>query len=360
MRKKRLSLWFSIMVVLVLALAACSNDGGSESDGNNNEGTNSANAGSMIDKIKDRGELIAGVNDTLPGFGYVDSDGKNAGFDVDFARAVAAGILGDANAIQFRPVSAQERFTAVQTGEVDVLIRNTTWTTIRDSEIGLAFAPVTFYDGQGVMVRKDSGVNSLEDLEGLTIGVQSGTTTELNLADQMRAHGINYTAQVFDDADAVVAAYEAGSIDAWTTDKSGLVAMQSTLSDPSAHKILTESLSKEPLAPSVKEGDQKFADAVSWIVYATIQAEEFGITSENVDEFLNSDNPDILRLLGKEGNLGSKLGLSDDFAYQVIKQVGNYGEIYDRNLGPDTVFNLERGLNALYTDGGLIYAMPFR
>ncbi|HWJ79421.1 MAG TPA: amino acid ABC transporter substrate-binding protein [Niallia sp.] len=356
--KKSLSLIFSLLLVLVLALAGCSSD--EASTDSKSSGDSSSSSKSLLETIIKRGTLKAGVNDGLPGFGYIGSDGKNTGFDVDFSRAIAAGVLGDATKIEFRPLSATDRFTAVQSGEVDVLVRNTTWTTNRDAEVGLSFAPVTFYDGQGIMVPKDSGIKSLKDLEGKTIGVETGTTTELNLADQMKAAGVSYTPATFDNADAVVAAYESGSIDAWTTDKSGLVSRQSTLKEPEAHIILDDTLSKEPLAPAVKDGDEKWADAVSWIVYATIQAEEFGITSENVDEFLKSDNPEIQRLLGVEGNLGEQLGLSNDFAYQVIKQVGNYGEIYERNLGPDTVFKLERAQNALYKDGGLLYSIPFR
>jgi len=355
--KKSLSLFFSMLLVLVLALAGCSSN--SEESNTNNADDNSTS--SMLDTVIKRGTLKAGVNDALPGFGYIDSDGKNTGFDVDFARAIAAGVLGDATKIEFRPLSATDRFTALQSKEVDVLIRNSTWTTNRDAEVGLSFAPVTFYDGQGIMVPKDSGITSLEDLEGKTIGVETGTTTELNLADQMKAAGVSYTPQTFDNADAVIAAYESGSIDAWTTDKSGLVSRQSMLQDPDAHVILDATLSKEPLAPAVLDNDEKWKDAVSWIVYATIQAEEFGITSENVDEFLESENPEIQRLLGVGGNnLGEQLGLPNDFAYQVIKQVGNYGEIYNKNLGPDTVFKLERGQNALYSDGGLQYSIPFR
>lgn len=346
-----------MLLVLILALAGCS---GNSEESNTNADENSKTS-SLLDTVIKRGTLKAGVNDALPGFGYIDSDGKNTGFDVDFARAIAAGVLGDASKIEFRPLSATDRFTALQSKEVDVLIRNSTWTTNRDAEVGLSFAPVTFYDGQGIMVPKDSGWTSLEDLEGKTIGVETGTTTELNLADQMKAAGVSYTPQTFDNADAVIAAYESGSIDAWTTDKSGLVSRQSMLQDPDAHIILDATLSKEPLAPAVLDNDEKWKDAVSWIVYATIQAEEFGITSENVDEFLESENPEIQRLLGVGGNnLGEQLGLSNDFAYQVIKQVGNYGEIYNRNLGPDTVFKLERGQNALYSDGGLLYSIPFR
>lgn len=364
--KKRSSLWvFCLLLVFVLALVGCTKDeeaGTEKKDDTTTDttATDTASATSVMETVLSRGKLVAGINDALPGFGYVGTDGKNAGFDIDFAKAIAAGVLGDAEAVEYRPLSAQERFTAVQTGEVDVLVRNTTWTTNRDSEVGLNFAPVTFYDGQGIMVPADSGINSLEDLEGTRIGVETGTTTELNLADQMRARGINFEAVVFDSADAVVAAYEAGSIDAWTTDKSGLVSRQSIMADPAAHKILSETISKEPLAPAVKGGDDKWFDAVTWIVFATIQAEEFGITSENVDDFLDDENPDIKRLLGTEGNLGEQLGLPADFGYQVIKQVGNYGEIYDRHLGPDTVFKLDRGLNDLYTNGGLLYAAPFR
>lgn len=357
--KKSLSLMFSLLLVLVLALAGCSSDETS-TDGETEGNSSAASGNSLLESIIDRGTLKAGINDALPGFGYIASDGKNSGFDVDFAKAIAAGVLGDATKVEYRPLSATDRFTAVQSGEVDVLIRNTTWTTNRDAEVGLSFAPVTFYDGQGIMAPKDSGITTLEDLEGMTIGVETGTTTELNLADQMAAAGVTYTPATFDNADAVIAAYESGSIDAWTTDKSGLVSRQSTLQDPNAHIILDATLSKEPLAPAVKDGDEKWSDAVTWIVYATIQAEEFGITSTNVDEFLTSENPEIQRLLGVEGNLGEQLGLSNDFAYQVIKQVGNYGEIYDRNLGPDTAFKLERTQNALYSDGGLLYSIPFR
>lgn len=366
---KKLSFSFlSVFLVFVLLLAGCSNeeagttnDGGEKKPATSEGGKGSAvQSGSVLEKVTSRGKLIAGVNDTLPGFGYVGTDGKNTGFDVDFARVLAAGALGDADAVEYRPLSAQERFTAVQSGEVDVLVRNTTWTTNRDSEVGLNFGPITFYDGQGIMVPVDSGIDSLKDLEGARIGVETGTTTELNLADQMRSLGINYEAVVFDNADATVAAYESGSIDAWTTDKSGLVSRQSIMADPAAHKILTENLSKEPLGPAVKGGDDKWFDAMTWMVYATIQAEEFGINSANVDEFLSNENPEIMRLLGQEGNLGEQLGLPNDFAYQIIKQVGNYGEIFERHLGQETIFKLDRGLNGLYTEGGILYSPPFR
>ncbi|OJF94043.1 amino acid ABC transporter substrate-binding protein [Alkalibacterium sp. 20] len=349
---------FFLGAAVFLSLSACAS---AETDGTG-AGTDNTTSGSgaTLAAIIDRGELNAGVNDSLPGFGYVDSDGNYVGFDIDLGHAVAAATLGDSEAISFRSLSAQERFIAVQTGEVDVLLRNTTWTTSRDSDVGMDFGPVTFYDGQGMMVRTESGISTLADLGGRTIGVETGTTTELNLADQMDALGIDYNTQTFDDRNALIAAYEAGSVDAWTTDRSGLVSSFAVLADPEEHMILEETLSKEPLAPAVLHGDNQWNDIVTWVVYALIQAEEFGITQDNIDDFMDSDDPDIQRLLGVEGGLGSMLGLEDDFAYQAISQVGNYGEIYDRHLGPDTQFNLPRGMNALYQNGGLHYSMPFR
>lgn len=343
---------------VVLSLSACASADGEGTDtGNDNV---NAGSGDTLAEVIDRGELNAGVNDSLPGFGYVDSDGNYVGFDIDLGRAIAAATLGDSEAISFRPLSAQERFIAVQTGEVDVLLRNTTRTTSRDSDVGMDFGPVTFYDGQGMMVRTESGITTLDDLEGRTIGVETGTTTELNLADQMDALGIEYSTQTFDDRNALIAAYESGSVDAWTTDRSGLVSSFAVLGDPQEHVILEETLSKEPLAPAVLHGDNQWNDVVTWVIYSLIQAEEFGITQDTIDDFKDSDNPDIQRLLGIEGGLGSMLGLEDDFAYQAISQVGNYGEIYDRHLGPETQFKLPRGMNALYQNGGLHYSMPFR
>ncbi|MDQ7028273.1 MAG: transporter substrate-binding domain-containing protein [Ardenticatenia bacterium] len=316
--------------------------------------------GSLLEVVKQRGKLICGANANLPGFGYLDQEGNYAGFDIDFCRALAAAIFDDPDAVEFRPLTAKERFTAVQTGEVDVLIRNTTWTLTRDASVGMDFGVVTFYDGQGIMVRKEDNITTLEDLQGAAICVTTGTTTELNLADQMRARGIEYTPVVFETADNTFGAYEEGRCDAVTTDKSGLVSRKSLLQDPEAHVILDATLSKEPLGPAVLQGDPIWHDVVMWTVFATIQAEEFGITSENVDDFLNSEDPGIRRFLGLEGELGENLGLTNDFAYRVIKNVGNYGEIYDRNLGPGTPFELPRGLNDLWTRGGLLYSPPFR
>ncbi|MBX3015056.1 MAG: amino acid ABC transporter substrate-binding protein [Caldilineaceae bacterium] len=316
---------------------------------------------STLQIVQDRGRVICVGNSVLPGFGFLDEQGNFSGFDVDFCKAVAAAIFGDATAIEVRPTTAQERFTVLSSGEADVLFRNTTRTMSRDTDLGANFGPVTFYDGQGIMVRKDSNVATLEDLEGASICVQTGTTTELNLADQMAAAGVTYEPVVFETADEVTTAYEEGRCDAWTTDKSGLVSRQSVLAEPDAHMIMDVTLSKEPLAPMVRHGDDQWLDLITWTVYATMLAEEQGITSANVDEIRsNSENPDIRRLLGIEGDFGPKIGLSNDWAYNVIKLVGNYGEIYDRNLGPDTVFDLPRGLNALYTEGGILYAPPIR
>ncbi len=346
--KKNLLTLLSFLLVFSVVLAGCSEEQKAEE------------TKSQLDAIMKRGKLVGGVNADIPGFGYLDSDGSYKGMDIDITKAIAAAVFGDPNAVEYRPLSSEERFVAVQTGEVDVLSRNTTYTTSRDASVGLAFAPVTFYDGQGMMVRKDSGSESLKDLDGARISVESGTTTELNLADQMRKLGVSYEPVVFDSQDAAVAAYEEGSVDAYTTDRSGLVSRRSTLSNPDDHIILKEVLSKEPLAPSVKDGDTKWADIVTWTVYALIQSEEYGITQENVDTYLDSDVPEIRRFLGVEGDLGEQLGLKNDFVVQIIKAVGNYGEVYNRHLGPDTVFDLERGPNNLWTDGGLMYSPPFR
>lgn len=320
-----------------------------------------AQTGSRLQIVQDRGNVICGVNDQLPGFGFLESDGSYAGFDVDFCKAVAAAVLGDAEAVEYRSASAQERFSLVATGEIDVLFRNSTWTLTRDSaEVGMEFMPVNFYDGQGMMVRVDSGITSLEDMEGAAICVQSGTTTELNLTDNFRALGIEFNPVVFEDNDATAGAYDEGRCDGFTTDKSGLVSSRTKLQNPEEHVILDVTMSKEPLAGAVAQGDPQWADAVRWTIYGLISAEELGVSSENLDEMLTSEDPNIRRLLGVEGDLGAKIGLSNDFMVNVIRAVGNYGEIYNRNLGPDTPFELPRGQNALYTDGGLQYAIPLR
>lgn len=317
--------------------------------------------GVTLETVQARGNLICGVNSQVPGFGYVDANGNYSGFDVDYCRALAAAIFGDPSKVEFRPVTAAERFTALQSGEIDILSRNTTWSLVRDTELGGNFVHTTFYDGQGMMVPADSGITTLQDLEGGTICVQTGTTTELNLADVMASLGISYTPAVFEDADSTFAAYSEGRCDAVTTDKSGLVARRTVLADPSAHVILDVTMSKEPLGPMVRHGDDQWFDIAQWTVFAMFAGEEFGITSANVDSVKASATaPEVKRLLGVEGDLGLKLGLTNDWAYNIIKLVGNYEEVYNRNLGPDTPTYIPRGLNNLYTNGGLLYAPPFR
>lgn len=315
---------------------------------------------SRLDTVLARGNLICGVNGGLAGFSNLEADGTFSGFDADFCRVVATALFNDPEAVEFVPLSAQERFTAVQAGTVDVLFRNSTWTTSRDSSVFMDFGPTIFYDGQGIMVRSDIDVAALEDLADATICVQSGTTTELNLTDQFRTRGIEFTPLVFEDIDATYTAYDEGQCDAVTSDRSQLIARRTTLAEPDAHIILDAVLSKEPLGPAVAQNDSRWKDVVDWSVFATMQAEELGLTSENVAEGLNSENPDVRRLLGVEGDLGVGLGLENDFALNIISNVGNYGEIYNRNLGPDTPFDLARGPNALWTEGGLLYSPPFR
>ncbi len=321
----------------------------------------SVQVGPITQAVLDRGELVCGVHTGLAGFGFVNDAGEWDGFDVDFCRAVAAANLGDATAVSFRPLSADERPAAIQSGEIDMMSRNTTWTLSRDAVWGATFAPTTFYDGQGFAVNANSGIADLAGLDGTAICVQTGTTTELNLADVMNANGLAYEPLVFSEADATWAGFTEGRCDAFTTDLSGVAAYRAASADPSAYSILPDAISKEPLGPLSPQSDPQFADIIRWTVYGTIQAEEFGITSENVDEFLTDERPEIQRFLGQgENAIGSLYGIPNDFMVAVIRQVGNYGEIFDRNIGPDTIFGLERGVNALWTDGGLMYSPPFR
>lgn len=322
--------------------------------------TGAEEGGSLLQTVLERGNLICGVNGGLAGFSNLEADGTYSGFDADFCRVVAAALFNDPDAVEFVPLSAQERFTAVQAGTVDVLFRNTTWTLSRDTTVFMDFGPTIFYDGQGIMVLAELEAETLTDLEGATICVQSGTTTELNLTDQFRALEIEFSPLVFEDIDASYTAYDEGSCDAVTSDRSQLIARRTTLTSPEDHVILDVVMSKEPLGPAVAQNDSQWNDVIDWSVFATIQAEEFGITSENVEEFLESDNPGIQRFLGVDSDLGEGLGLENDFVVNIISNVGNYGEIYERNLGPDTPFNLERGPNALWTEGGLMYSPPFR
>ncbi len=366
-----------MLFALSMVLAACSSgqqvevtrlvevtrivEGDAPADDSTDEAQPPVVTGNTLDAVRSRGILNCGGNQSVPGFGYINPDTNDfEGFDIDFCRVIAAAALGDANAVEIRPTTANERFPVLQSGEVDVLIRNTTWTISRDTSLGFDFAPTTFYDGQGMMVRAGEGIESLEDLEGGTICVQSGTTTERNLADVFRALDVDFEPVVFDNADATREAYDAGQCDGFTTDKSGLVSQQILLSEPEAHIILEETMSKEPLGPLVRHGDDNWFDIVKWSVFCTIEAEELGISSANVDDFLGSDDPVVQNLMGEVGDLGVAMGLEPDFCYQIISQVGNYGEIYDRNLGPDTPFDLPRGLNNLWTNGGIMYSMPFR
>jgi general L-amino acid transport system substrate-binding protein len=319
-------------------------------------------AQTTLETVRSRGSLVCGVHNAgLAGFTNINADGSYSGFDVDFCRAVAAAVLGDAQAVTFRGLSAQERFTALQTGEIDVLIRNTTWTSNRDTALGFNFAPTTFFDGQGFMARKNASIAELDDLDGTTICVQSGTTTELNLADVMAANDIEYTPLVFNEQAQIIAAYEEGACDAWTTDKSGLVSELTKLATPADHIILEATISKEPLGPAVRHGDDQWLDIVSWVVYVAFAAEEYGITSANVDqEFIENEDPNVERLLGVDPEKVLEFGLEANAFLNSIKQVGNYAEIYERNLGEATPTFIPRGLNESYINGGLHYAPPIR
>lgn len=356
--RKWSSLLLSVML-LAAPLAACSRFYG-ESTTATEGNTAARTSASVLDKVKNRGKLNCGVSGELPGFSYVNQQGEYSGLDVDVCRALAAAIFDDPNAVEFRNLNAKERFTALQAGEVDILSRNTTWTISRDTSVGLEFAPTVFYDGQAMMVKSTSGIKTLKNLEGKSVCVQTGTTTEQNLADQMRRLGVKYTPIVFEDDNATFAAYQQDRCEGVTTDRSGLVAHRSVFPDPDNHIILDEVMSKEPLAPAVSNGDSRWSDTVKWIVFGLIAAEEYGINSKNIGSFANSQDPEVKRLLGQEGDLGKGLGLTNDFVARAVGKVGNYGEIYNRNLGPGTPFDLERGQNALAKNGGLHYAPPFR
>lgn len=314
-----------------------------------------------LDIVKERGKVVCGVHTSLPGFGYLDKDGKNAGFDIDFCRAVAVAVFNNPDAVEFVPITAAERGPALQTAEIDILSRNATWTSSRDAQWG-NFTTVMFYDGQGMMVRKDSGFTTLEDLDGATVCVTTGTTTELNLADAFRQRGLKFTAVTFEDTPSVYSAYEQGRCDAATSDKSQLAATRSGFQNPADHVILDVTMSKEPLTPAVPHGDDQWFDIVKTVSFVMINAEELGVSSKNVDEMMKSQDPSVKRLLGVEGSFGqADLGLANDFAVNIIRKVGNYGEVYDRYMGPNGLsFTLDRGLNKLWKDGGLIYAPPLR
>ena len=318
-----------------------------------------ATAGTL-DDVKSRGVLRCVVSTGIPGFAYPDASGAWKGFDIDFCRATAAAVLGDASKIKAVTSTGKTRFTKLNAGEGDVLWRNTTITFSRDVGVKLRFHGVNYYDGQGFLVKKALGVKSAKELNGASVCIQTGTTTELNLADYFHANGMKYEAVTIETNDEARQNYTSGRCDVYTTDASGLSATRSTFSDPQNHIVLPEIISKEPLGPATRQGDDQWSDIVTWVLNATITAEEKGITQANVDKMKSSKDPEVLRLLGVEGSQGKELGLSNDWAYNIIKSVGNYGEIFERNIGVNTPIGLPRGLNALWTKGGLQYSPPFR
>ncbi len=317
-------------------------------------------AKSILETVQERKTLHCGVTQGVPGFSTPDSKGQWSGLEVDICRAVASAVLGDKNKVKFIPLSAQSRFTALQSGEIDILSRVTTWSLTRDTALGLNFAPTTYYDGQGFLVRKKDGIKKISDLNGATICTQQGTTTELNLSDYFRANRIKMKSVVFESNDEVVQAFFKGRCDAFTNDTSGLVAERSKVKNPDDYIILDKVISKEPLSPAVRHGDDQWFDIVKWSIYALIEAEELGMTSENIDSFKKSKDPVVKRFIGKTKGNGKALGLKEEWSYQIIKQVGNYGQIFERNMGKGSPLKLERGLNALWKNGGLMYAPPLR
>lgn len=322
--------------------------------------TSFANAASTLEAVEEKGFLTCGVNTGLPGFSTPDEKGNWIGMDVDVCRAVAAATLGDAKKVKYIPLTAKERFTALQSGEIDVLSRNTTWTLTRDASLGLNFAGVNYYDGQGFMVKKSLGVTSARELSGAAVCIQAGTTTELNLADYFRMNGMKYDPVVFDTSDGVAKGFDAGRCDVMTSDQSQLYALRLRLSKPDGSIVLPEIISKEPLGPLVRQGDDQWLNIVKWSLFAMINAEEMGLTSANIDSFKTSKDPAIRRFLGLEGPQGKGMNLNNDWAWQIVRQVGNYGEVFDRNVGLASPLQIKRGLNSLWSDGGIQYAPPIR
>jgi len=318
-------------------------------------------AGTTLDAVTKKGYVQCGISDGLPGFSYADSKGNYMGLDVDVCRAVAAAVFGDASKVRYSPLTAKERFTALQSGEVDILSRNTTWTSSRDAGLGLNFAGVNYYDGQGFLVNKSLGVTSAKELDGATVCIQAGTTTELNLADYFRANGHKYTPITYDTSDESATSLESGRCDVLTSDQSQLYAQRIKLGAPQDYVVLPEVISKEPLGPVVRQGDDEWFNIVRWSHFAMVGAEELGVTSANVEELAKTTkNPDIARMLGAEGEFGKDLKVPKDWVVKIIKQVGNYGESFDRNVGAGSDLKIERGLNAQWNKGGLQYAPPIR
>lgn len=322
----------------------------------------SALAGKTLDAVKARGQLVCGVNTGLAGFAQADSNGQWSGLDVDMCRAVAAAVLGDANKVKWVPLNAQQRFTALQSGEVDILSRNTTWTLSRDASLGMHFTAVTYYDGQGFLVPMKAKLKSAKQMKGATVCVQAGTTTEKNLTDYSRANGLNVKPVVFDKLEAATGAYFSGRCVAFTADASALASIRNKeAKNPAEHMILPELISKEPLGPMVRRGDDEWFAIAKWVVFGLIEAEEYGVTKANADQQLaTSTDPVVMRLLGKTEDLGKQLGLDKEWLLRALKATGNYGEIFERNVGPKTALNLPRGSNRLWSQGGLMYAPPLR
>lgn len=320
-----------------------------------------AHAGATLDAVKKKGFVQCGISDGLPGFSYAEAGGKYAGLDVDVCRAVAAAVFGDAEKVRYSPLTAKERFTALQSGEIDILSRNTTWTSSRDAGMGMNFTGVTYYDGVGFLVNKKLGVSNAKELDGATICIQAGTTTELNVSDYFRANGMKYTPITYDRSDESAKSLEAGRCDVLTSDQSQLYAQRIKLANPDDYVVLPEVISKEPLGPAVRRGDDEWFAIAKWSLFAMIGAEELGITSANVEDMAkNAKNPDVARMLGAEGNFGNDLKLPKDWAVQIVKQVGNYGEVFERNVGMGSALKIKRGLNAQWNKGGILYAPPVR
>lgn len=320
-----------------------------------------AHAGATLDAVVKKGFVQCGVSDGLPGFSYTDEKGQYLGIDVDVCRGVAAAVFGDASKVRFSPLTAKERFTALQSGEVDILSRNTTWTSSRDTGMGLSFTGVSYYDGQGFLVSTKLGVKNAKELDGAAVCIQAGTTTELNLTDYFRAKGMKYTPITYDKSDETIIALEAGRCDVLTSDQSQLYAQRIKLANPESYVVLPEVISKEPLGPVVRQGDEEWFKIVRWTLFAMVNAEELGVTAANVEEMAKtSANPDVRRLLGAEGEYGKDLKLSKDWALNIVKHVGNYGEMFERNVGMGSELKIARGQNALWNAGGLQYAPPIR
>jgi general L-amino acid transport system substrate-binding protein len=320
----------------------------------------SAASAATLDDVKKRGEVSCGVNTGLPGFSMPDQSNRWTGLDVDICRAVAAAVLNDANKVKYRPLTANERFTALQSGEVEILSRNTTWTQSRDAGLGITFVGVTYYDGQGFMAKKKQNVKSAKELDGAAVCVLAGTTTELNLADYFRANKMSYKAVVFDTSDKTTEGFETDRCDVLSSDQSQLYSLRSKLKDPESAVVLPEIISKEPLGAAVRQNDAQWQNIVRWSLFAMINAEDLGIDSKNVDDMKKSTNPDIQRFIGTTGEMGKNIGLDNEWAYRIVKQVGNYSESFERNVGSGSPLKISRGLNALWNKGGIMYAPPIR